>query len=104
MRQSIACTLAVFLASTSARPQTPPPAAPQRTPDPPRPAQVVNAPAKPVVRLIATGGTIAMKIDPVKKAPSVYPSAPFSMMPSSPMLITPPRSLKHAPSDERGHG
>jgi L-asparaginase len=27
------------------------------------------APALPVVRLIATGGTIAMKIDPVKKAP-----------------------------------
>ena len=25
--------------------------------------------AQPVVRLIATGGTIAMKIDPVKKAP-----------------------------------
>lgn len=27
------------------------------------------AAAQPVVRLIATGGTIAMKIDPVKKAP-----------------------------------
>jgi len=27
------------------------------------------AAAPPVVRLIATGGTIAMKIDPVKKAP-----------------------------------
>src|SRR3954466_16383925 len=26
-------------------------------------------PAQPLVRLIATGGTIAMKIDPVKKAP-----------------------------------
>jgi L-asparaginase len=66
MRQTIACTLAVFLISLSTRPQS---AAPQRTPDPPRPPQLTDAPAKPVVRLIATGGTIAMKIDPVKKAP-----------------------------------
>src|SRR5438105_1142958 len=67
MRQTIACTLAVFLVSSPGWSQT---KAPAPTPaDPKRPAQVSDAPAKPVVRLIATGGTIAMKIDPVKKAP-----------------------------------
>jgi L-asparaginase len=67
VRQTIACTLVVFLVSSSAWSQTPPSAP---TPaDPKRPAQVTDGPAKPVVRLIATGGTIAMKIDPVKKAP-----------------------------------
>src|SRR5207302_3447597 len=65
MRQTIACTLAVFLVSASAWPQQTPP----MPADPKRPAQVSDAAAKPVVRLIATGGTIAMKIDPVKKAP-----------------------------------
>src|SRR5207253_880525 len=68
MRQTIACTLAVFLVSSSGWSQTKTPAP---TPaDPRRPAQVTDGPAKPVVRLIATGGTIAMKIDPVKKAPA----------------------------------
>ena len=67
MRQTIACTLAVFLVSSPGWGQT---KAPAPTPaDPRRPAQVTDGPAKPVVRLIATGGTIAMKIDPVNKAP-----------------------------------
>ena len=33
------------------------------------PAPAAQAASLPVVRLIATGGTIAMKIDPVTKAP-----------------------------------
>src|SRR5204863_423161 len=53
MRMSIACLLAVpfWLVGATAEAQEPP------------------KPALPTVRLIATGGTIAMKIDPVKKAP-----------------------------------
>ncbi|HYS10563.1 MAG TPA: asparaginase [Myxococcales bacterium] len=55
MRPSIACLLAVpFFSSAAVRAQQQPPAPP---------------PNLPVVRLIATGGTIAMKIDPEKKAP-----------------------------------
>src|SRR5712692_8066006 len=45
----------LLLLGTVARAQVPPPGAPQ--------------PQLPIVRLIATGGTIAMKIDPEKKAP-----------------------------------
>src|SRR5436190_19181456 len=58
MRSPIARRLAIsfFLVCASARAQQPPPAKPP-------------AANLPVVRLIATGGTIAMKIDPVKKAP-----------------------------------
>src|SRR5947208_7424227 len=58
MRSRIARLLAVsfFLVCAAARAQQPPPAKPP-------------AANLPVVRLIATGGTIAMKIDPVKKAP-----------------------------------
>ncbi len=56
MRPSIACLLAVpfFFSSAAVRAQQQPPAPP---------------PNLPLVRLIATGGTIAMKIDPEKKAP-----------------------------------
>ena len=58
MRSRIARLLAVsfFVVCAAARAQQPPPAKPP-------------AANLPVVRLIATGGTIAMKIDPVKKAP-----------------------------------
>src|SRR5437762_14099994 len=58
VRSRIARLLAVsfFLVCAAARAQQPPPAKPP-------------AANLPVVRLIATGGTIAMKIDPVKKAP-----------------------------------
>src|SRR5712692_892149 len=45
----------LLLLGTVARAQVPRPGAPQ--------------PQLPIVRLIATGGTIAMKIDPEKKAP-----------------------------------
>ena len=54
------------------------PTRPEPRPAPPSPAAGPQAPAMaaqparadlPVVKLIATGGTIAMKIDPVKKAP-----------------------------------
>src|SRR5947209_8593980 len=57
MRSPIARLLAsFFLVCAAARAQQPPPAKPP-------------AANLPVVQLIATGGTIAMKIDPVKKAP-----------------------------------
>src|SRR5256886_2472422 len=58
MRSPIARLLAIsfFLVCAAAQAQQPPPAKPP-------------AANLPVVRLIATGGTIAMKIDPVKKAP-----------------------------------
>src|SRR5438552_17314537 len=58
MRSPIARLLAVsfFLVCAAARAQQPPPAKPP-------------AANLPVCPLIATGGTIAMKIDPIKKAP-----------------------------------
>jgi len=76
MRRTIACTLAVLFVSFAARAQTARPV-PRQEPaapaaarsDAPVMAQAPAKPALPVVRLIATGGTIAMKIDPVKKAP-----------------------------------
>src|SRR5437868_4834590 len=76
MRQRIACTLTALLVSFSARAQTTPPTPREQPPAPaaarsdaPAMAQAPARPDLPVVRLIATGGTIAMKIDPVKKAP-----------------------------------
>jgi L-asparaginase len=62
MRHLIACLLAIppCFACAAAQAQQPP------VPKPPATAPASNLP---VVRLIATGGTIAMKIDPVKKAP-----------------------------------
>ena len=76
MRQRIACALTALLVSFSARAQTTPPTPREQPPAPaaarsdaPAMAQAPARPALPVVRLIATGGTIAMKIDPVKKAP-----------------------------------
>jgi L-asparaginase len=74
MTRSLACMLAVALAADA---QTPPQRPPAR-PEPQSPAGGPQAPVMgegkprtdlPVVRLIATGGTIAMKIDPIKKAP-----------------------------------
>src|SRR6266550_2924508 len=72
MRQTIACTLAVFLVSASAwSQQTPPMPA-----DPKRPAQVSDAPAKPVVRLIATVPEIAqvarIEVENLSNVPSAY--------------------------------
>src|SRR5712692_3020676 len=75
MRQTIACTLAALLGS-AAQAQTGTPAARQQPASPaaarsdaPVMGEAQARPGLPVVRLIATGGTIAMKIDPVKKAP-----------------------------------
>jgi len=76
MRQTIACTLAALLASCAAEAQTSrpvpreqPAAPPAARSDAPVMGEAQARPGLPVVRLIATGGTIAMKIDPVKKAP-----------------------------------
>src|SRR5207245_10844050 len=76
MRQTIACTLAALLAAGAAEAQTTRPAPRQEPtapaaarPDAPVMAEGQARPGLPVVRMIATGGTIAMKIDPVKKAP-----------------------------------
>src|SRR5882762_8156368 len=76
MRQTIACTLAALLAACAAEAQTARPAPRQQSASPPAArsdapvmAEGQARPGLPVVRLIATGGTIAMKIDPVKKAP-----------------------------------
>src|SRR5438132_653826 len=55
MRPLIACLLAIPFSLARADAEAQQPSAPK--------------PALPIVRLIATGGTIAMKIDPVKKAP-----------------------------------
>src|SRR5512135_1726011 len=54
----LAVAMSILLAGATAFAADPPPAAPAGA-----------AASLPVVRLIATGGTIAMKIDPVKKAP-----------------------------------
>src|SRR5919201_689068 len=75
MRQTIACTVAVLLLCFAAHAQSTPPA-PRQQPAAP-PAARSDAPAMgqaqarnlPTVVLLATGGTIAMKIDPVKQAP-----------------------------------
>ena len=60
-------------AQSQPSPQRPPPRPePQASPASPQAPAMGEQPARPalpVVRLIATGGTIAMKIDPVKKAP-----------------------------------
>src|SRR5258707_2258849 len=76
MRQTIACTLAALLASCAAEAQTSrpvpreqPAAPPAARSDAPVMGEAQARPGLPVVRLIATGGTIAMKIDPIKKAP-----------------------------------
>src|SRR5882672_8048916 len=76
MRQTIACTLAALLAACAAEAQTARPQPRQQPtapaaarPDAPVMGESQARPGLPVVRLIATGGTIAMKIDPVKKAP-----------------------------------
>jgi L-asparaginase len=71
MRSSIARLLAVFLcvACAAAQAQQPSPAKPSQPAERTGPDQKPPAGNLPVVRLIATGGTIAMKIDPVKKAP-----------------------------------
>lgn len=75
MRQTIACTLAALLFSAAEAQTTTPAPRPQPTspaaarPDAPVMGEAQARPGLPVVRLIATGGTIAMKIDPVKKAP-----------------------------------
>src|SRR3954467_15733612 len=62
MRHLIACLLAVPLWFACAAAQA------QQAPAP-KPPETAPASNLPVVRLIATGGTIAMKMDPVKKAP-----------------------------------
>src|SRR2546423_15077693 len=76
MRQTIACTLAALLASSAAEAQTTRPVPRQEPtspaaarPDAPVMAEGQARPGLPVVRLIATGGAIAVKIDPVKKGP-----------------------------------
>ena len=76
MRQTIACTLAALLAACAAEAQTARPQPRQQPtapaaarPDAPVMGESQARPGLPVVRLIATGGTIAMKIAPVKKAP-----------------------------------
>src|SRR3954468_22928160 len=65
MRFPLACLPAFLLCCAAAQAQQKP------APPKPAPSTAQQAPASnlPVVRLIATGGTIAMKIDPVKKAP-----------------------------------
>src|SRR6476659_10187941 len=64
MRHLTACLLALPLGLACAAAQA------QQPPAPKPPETAAPAPSNlPVVRLIATGGTIAMKIDPVKKAP-----------------------------------
>src|SRR5436305_13989692 len=72
MRSRIARLLAVsfFLVCAAARAQQPPPAKPP-------------AANLPVVRLIATGGTIALKSDPAKKAPvpAISAEAPIATAP-----------------------
>src|SRR3954467_14756457 len=60
MRLTVACLPAFLLCCAAAQAQKP------AAPSPPQQGPASNLP---VVRLIATGGTIAMKIDPVKKAP-----------------------------------
>jgi L-asparaginase len=67
MRPFIACLpgLPLLLACAAAQAQQPSPSRPPAAAEP----KATPAPNLPVVRLIATGGTIAMKIDPVKKAP-----------------------------------
>jgi L-asparaginase len=69
MRSSIARLLAIalFIACPAAQAQQPSPPKPPQTTE--KTADQKPAANLPVVRLIATGGTIAMKIDPVKKAP-----------------------------------
>jgi L-asparaginase len=59
--------LSCAAAAQSRRPDPPPGAEAKPAPD--RKAETAQPSNLPVVRLIATGGTIAMKIDPVKKAP-----------------------------------
>jgi L-asparaginase len=62
--------LAVFLCfAAAAQAQQPSPTRPSQPAERTAPEQKPPAQNLPVVRLIATGGTIAMKIDPVKKAP-----------------------------------
>src|SRR3954470_16022185 len=61
MRFPVACLPAFLLCCAAA--QT------RQTAAAPRPSAADVSSNLPVVRLIATGGTIAMKIDPVKKAP-----------------------------------
>src|SRR3954467_632511 len=65
MRFPLACLPAFLLCCAAAQAQQKP------APPKPAPSTAQQAPASnlPVVRLIATGGTIAMKIDPGKKAP-----------------------------------
>ena len=70
MRSPIARLLAiVFAAAATARAQQPSPAKPSQPPEKTAPEPKPTTQNLPVVKLIATGGTIAMKIDPVKKAP-----------------------------------
>src|SRR2546428_1403764 len=75
MRNPLSCALAALIASCAAEAQStrpePRPASPSPAAGPQAPAMGSQAarPDLPVVKLIATGGTIAMKIDPVKKAP-----------------------------------
>src|SRR2546422_8835663 len=75
MRKPLSCAVAALTASCAAEAQStrpePRPASPSPAAGPQAPAMGSQAarPDLPVVKLIATGGTIAMKIDPVKKAP-----------------------------------
>jgi len=66
-------TLAAFLllscAAEAQSTRAAPPSSAQAKPTPDQKAEAAAPSNLPVVRLIATGGTIAMKIDPVKKAP-----------------------------------
>jgi L-asparaginase len=70
MRSSIARLLGVVVfAAAGVLAQQPSPAKPSEPAQKTAPAPKQTTQNLPVVRLIATGGTIAMKIDPVKKAP-----------------------------------
>ena len=62
----VACILLSFDVEAQSKP-TPPQAPSEAKPDPK--TEAAQASKLPVVRFIATGGTIAMKIDPVKRAP-----------------------------------
>src|SRR5437763_15949668 len=71
MHSSIARLLAIvlFVAGAAAQAEQPSATKPSQPAEKTAPEPKATAQNLPVVRLIATGGTIAMKIDPVKKAP-----------------------------------
>src|SRR5262249_48360049 len=64
----VACLL-LSCAAEAQSTRASPPASTEAKPTADQKTEGARAPNLPVVRLIATGGTIAMKIDPIKKAP-----------------------------------